>query len=121
MARRASQAPQVQTQAHQQLKEAGSQVSRGLAFRSPSEDLDSRPHRETSGQILEEPTLPPFPRGEDSAFLSFGLLIPFGPSALGRNSQLFLIYGARFPPKQKLGVSKGKGGLRANSTGNNPK
>lgn len=107
MARRASQAPQVQTQACQPLKEAGSQVSRGLASHSPSEDLDSRPHGETSGQILEEPTLPPSPQGKDSAFLSFGLLIPLGPQLwVGTpNSSSFM--GLVFPPpKQKLGVSK---------------
>lgn len=87
-------------------------MSRGSAFPSPSEDLDSRPHGETSGQILGESPLPPSPGREDSPFLSSGLSTPLSPLTLGGNSQLFFIYGAHiFFPKQKLGVSKGKRGV----------
>ena len=70
-----------ETPALQQLKEAGSQVSRGPTSPGPSKDLESRPRSETpQGQILEEPTLPLSPGVKIS--LCF-LLAPFGPLSSG--------------------------------------
>ena len=96
-------------------------MSRGLASPNPSEDLDSRCHSETSGQILGEPTLPPSP-GERTQLSYLLVCLPLWASQLWvrtPNSSSFI--GHAFSPTQKLGISKGKGGsLRADSTGNNP-
>lgn len=107
----------LETQAFQQLKKTGSQVSRHLASPTPSEDLDCRQNSETPlGQILEgrgvQLHLSP-PRQRTS--LSF---LPV--YALGGNSHPFFIWGALFLSRD-WGVSEGKGELHANSTGNKTK
>lgn len=116
VARRTSQASQVQRPKHLSSKKR--QDPRCPDVSPPPallRNLDFRPPSESPGQILEGLTLPSSPGRKDPAFLSFGLFTPLGPSALSGNSHLFFIYGALSPTpptpcrKQKLGDSNGKG------------